>query len=94
MLMSLNFEWDERKAKINLAKHKVSFEEAATIFGDTLSLTIHDPQHSYGEQRFITMGESNKRRLLVVVHTNRSSVRMISIRKATSHERKYYEKKN
>ena len=69
--MSLIFEWDKRKAKSNLKKHGVSFEEAATVFGDPLSLTIEDPLHSEDEDRFVTTGQSNRKRLLVIVHTER-----------------------
>lgn len=68
--MGLGFEWDESKARRNLKKHGVSFEEAASVFGDPLSLTIPDPLHSEDEERFVTLGESRRRRLLVVVATN------------------------
>lgn len=90
--MSLRFEWDEGKANRNIEKHGVSFEEAATVFGDPLSLTIEDPAHSQDEQRFITMGDSINHRLLVVVHTDRENViRIISAREATRRERRDYE---
>ena len=90
--MSLFFEWDENKAQSNLEKHGVSFEEAATVLGDPMSLTIPDPQHSEAEDRFISMGESYRRRLIVVVHTDRSDrIRIISARLATRQERKTYE---
>ena len=56
--MGLQFEWDDTKARTNLTKHRVSFEEASTVFGDELSLTIHDREHSTGEDRFVTMGMS------------------------------------
>ena len=69
--MSLEFEWDEDKAKGNLKKHGVSFEEASSIFGDPLALTIPDPLHSEEEDRFVTLGESHRRRRLVVISTNR-----------------------
>ncbi len=69
--MGLTFEWDENKAKQNLKKHSVSFEEAGTVFGDPLSRTIADPLHSQDEDRFVTLGESHGRRLLVVVFTER-----------------------
>lgn len=93
--MALTFEWDPNKAKKNLQKHGVSFEEAATVFGDLLSLTIPDPLHSESEERFVVMGESIEGRLLVVVHTERrNNIRIISARKAVSRERKTYEKKN
>ncbi len=90
--MPLDFEWDEEKAKRNLKKHQVSFEEASTIFGDPLALTIPDPLHSEEEDRFITLGESHRRRLLVVVATERGGrIRIISARVATRRERKDYE---
>ena len=90
--MGLLFEWEERKAKQNLNKHGVSFEEASTVFGDTLSVTIDDPLHSTKEQRCVTLGHSTKQRLLVVVHTNRGGrMRIISARVATRHERNTHE---
>jgi len=88
----LIFEWDPQKAKSNLKKHGVSFEEASTAFQDTLSLTIDDPLHSIDEVRVVLIGMSNKNRLLVVVHTERGdNIRIISARKATKKERKNYE---
>jgi len=93
--MPLSFEWDERKAKSNLAKHGVSFEEASTVFGDPLSLTILDPAHSQGEDRSIVLGQSHQRELLVVVHTERGDhIRIISARRASRRERKSYEESN
>lgn len=90
--MSPNFEWDDSKAEINLKKHKVSFDEAATVFSDPLSITISDPGHSVNEQRFIDIGLSARGRVLVVVYTERvSNIRIISCRKATHLERKHYE---
>ena len=90
--MPLGFEWDESKAKSNLAKHAVTFEEASTVFGDPLSLTISDPAHSWGEHRFIILGQSHRQRLLVVVHTERGdNIRIISARPASRRERKDYE---
>jgi hypothetical protein len=90
--MSLVFEWDEKKAEQNIKKHRIAFEDAATVFGDPLSLTIGDPLHSTAERRFVTMGFSLRGRLLVVVHTDRSNrIRIISARKATARERKIYE---
>lgn len=92
--MSLKFEWDRKKANANSKKHKVSFEEAATVFGDTLSITIPDPLHSELEDRLIILGQSLKRRLLVVVHIERGErIRIISAREATRYERKQYEEK-
>jgi uncharacterized protein len=90
--MGLLFEWDEEKSWENLRKHGVSFEEASTIFGDPLSVTIDDPEHSIREHRWMTLGHSAKRRLLVVVHTDRGGrIRIISARVATRHERETYE---
>jgi uncharacterized DUF497 family protein len=90
--MSLGFEWDERKARTNLAKHDVSFEEATTVFGDPASLTIPDPAHSQAEDRFILLGRSHRQRLLVVVHTERGdNMRIISARPASRRERQDYE---
>lgn len=90
--MALIFEWDGRKAKENLRKHRVSFEEAGTVLGDPLSLTIRDPLHSDKEDRFVTLGLSSRGRLIVVVHTDRRDrVRMISARQATRRERQQYE---
>lgn len=90
--MPLRFEWDENKAQSNLAKHGVSFEEASTVFGDPLSLTIPDPAHSQAENRSIVLGQSHQRKLLVVVHTERGdNIRIISARLASRRERKNYE---
>lgn len=86
------FEWDPQKAKTNFEKHGITFDEASTVFKDTLSLTIEDPLHSYDEERLVLIGMSYKNRLLVVVHTEREeSIRIISARKAVKRERKYYE---
>lgn len=90
--MKPGFEWDEQKARQNLKKHSVSFEEAATIFSDPFSLTVGYPLHSTGEERFVTLGYSNAQRLLVVVHTDRGdNIRIISSRPATRRERETYE---
>ena len=90
--MSLLFEWDARKAATNLHKHGVSFEEASTAFGDVRSLTIEDIEHSYAEERYILMGMSAQRTLLVVVHCQRGdNIRIISARRATRRERTTYE---
>jgi uncharacterized DUF497 family protein len=89
------FEWDPEKAKKNLVKHGVSFEEASTGFGDNMSITISDPIHSKDEERFILLGYSEKNRLLVVVHTDREDrIRIISSRLATKKERLNYEERN
>ena len=85
-------EWDESKNTINKARHRISFEEAATVFEDVLSVTIPDPDHSLNERRLLTIGESNHARLLVISHTERKGrVRIISARKPTGKERKQYE---
>ena len=91
--MGLAFEWDESKAKVNTRKHGVTFEEASTVFADPLSVTIYDPVHSEDEDRYIALGESQRRRLLVVVFTDRGDrIRLISARVATRRETKDYEK--
>jgi uncharacterized protein len=91
----VNFEWDPRKAARNLLKHGVSFHEAATVFGDSLAVTYHDPDHSVSEQRFITVGLSNVDRLLIVAHADRDeNIRIISARRTTQREREHYEEKN
>ena len=88
----MRFEWDPEKAKQNLKKHGVSFEEALTVFYDPLSATFDDPDHSVDEYREITVGSSSRERLLVVAHTEREeSIRIISARPATAHERKKHE---
>lgn len=88
----MRFEWDRAKAVANLARHKVSFVEAVTVFFDPLSATVPDPDHSFGEHRFVTMGMSTEGRLLVVSHRDSaSSIRIISARVAGSSERKRYD---
>jgi uncharacterized DUF497 family protein len=88
----VQFEWDPEKARNNLAKHEVSFDEAATVFGDPLAITIHDPDHSHDEQRFLTTGLSRRHRLIIVAHTDREGrVRIITAREATPAEREQYE---
>jgi hypothetical protein len=88
----VRFEWDPEKAKKNLRKHGVSFEEAVTVFYDPLSATFDDPDHSVGEYRFITIGLSSRDRLIVVAHAERGeSLRIINARPATAHERKKHE---
>lgn len=89
----LKFEWDENKNRINKSKHKVSFEEAKTVFYDEEALVIDDPDHSENEERFIILGESSRANLLVVCHCYRISetvIRIISARKATKTETKQY----
>lgn len=86
------FEWDEEKAKSNLRKHRVSFEEGESVFYDPRTITISDPNHSDDEFRFIDLGISNRNRVLVVVYTERKHrIRIVSVRKATRYEQKQYE---
>ena len=88
----MKFEWDPKKARSNLRKHKVSFEEAATAMSDPMATTGADPDHSIGEFRYITFGISERSRLVVIAHTEqRDSIRMISARLAGKGERKIYE---
>jgi uncharacterized DUF497 family protein len=88
----VELEWDPWKAEHNLRKHGVSFTEAATVLADSLSDTAHDPAHSVDEDRYLTVGRSLERRLLIVAHTERGNhVRIISARELTRAERKVYE---
>jgi uncharacterized DUF497 family protein len=88
----MQFEADPIKAAQNLKKHKVSFEEAASVFGDAMTLTFADPDHSVGEARWLMFGLSSKGRVLTVIYTERrGKVRLVSARTATKHERKIYE---
>ena len=88
----MRFEWDENKAAANLARHGVSFGEAATVFGDPLSDTFDDPDHSAEERRFIIIGISERGRMLIVSHTDDGEVvRIISAREPTRGEREFYE---
>lgn len=88
----MQFEWNTEKAEANLKKHQVSFDEAETVFDDPLFVIFADPDHSFEENRFIIMGESNQKRLLVVSYTERPpKTRLISAREATRPERKKYE---
>jgi len=88
----LRFEWDPRKAAGNRARHKVSFEEAVTVFGDPLGRITDDPRHSQDEERLVLLGQSDRRRLLVVMFTERTdAIHLISARKATRRERREYE---
>ena len=90
--MATRFEWDDDKAKSNIRKHSVSFDEAQTVFLDEFSITVSDPEHSQQEERLIIVGTSAKHRLLVVSFTGRGKrIRLISARKATRVERKEYE---
>ena len=88
----MKFDWDEEKAKRNLSKHGISFDEATSVFDDPLFLTFADSEHSRNERRFIIMGKSAKGRLLVVSYTDRSeTISLISARPVTNKERKAYE---
>jgi len=88
----VKFEWDPKKARSNLGKRKVSFEEAATALSDPMAATGADPDHSIGEFRYITFGISERDRLLVVAHTEQGeTIRIISARLASKGERKIYE---
>jgi uncharacterized DUF497 family protein len=88
----MEFEWDEEKAASNLAKHGVSFEEAKTIFDDPLYVDFYDPDHSFDEHRYIIIGASQQRRVLIVSYTDRDDVcRLISAREVTRSERETYE---
>ena len=87
------FEWDPKKAAANLTKHKVSFDEATTVFTDPLALTFVDPDHSVDEKRFITIGTSSKQRILFLAHADRGEdhVRIIHARPATKTEAHAYQ---
>jgi uncharacterized DUF497 family protein len=86
------FEWDPKKANQNYRKHKVSFEEASTVFSNPLATTFDDPDHSAAESRFITIGHSSSARLLFIAHADRQDrIRIISARKATRRETHEYE---
>ena len=88
----MRFSWNQKKAASNLNKHGISFEEAATVFGDPLSDTFPNLDHSLEEQRFIIIGASESGKILVVAHTDDGElVRIISAREATTGERKSYE---
>ena len=88
----MHFEWDRAKAEANRRKHKVSFDEAVSVFYDPLSATFSDPDSSVAEARLVTVGHSSRHRLLVVVHTEQDeTIRIISARTATTHERKRHE---
>jgi uncharacterized DUF497 family protein len=91
--MEERFEWDENKNKINFQKHKISFNEAQTVFSDDFVIYIPDENHSEDEERFIAIGESARSRLLIVCHCyreNKSIIRLISARRADSSETELY----
>jgi uncharacterized DUF497 family protein len=88
----MHFEWDRTKAERNLKSHRVSFDEAVTVFYDPLAATFDDPDHSVDERRLITVGHSSRGRLLVVVHVEHGdNIRIISARLTTARERKRHE---
>ena len=88
----MKFEWDSQKAEANRRKHGVSFDEAASVFLDPLAVSGPDPDHSIGENRFITFGHSSIGRLIAVHHTHRpGTIRLFSARRMTRGERKLYE---
>ena len=92
-MADVSFEWDKKKNTLNKVKHGISFEEAQTVFVDDNALLIYDPDHSCKEERFILLGMSSKLRILIVCHCYRKSdkvIRIISARKATRSEQKYY----
>ncbi|RLC12221.1 MAG: BrnT family toxin [Deltaproteobacteria bacterium] len=96
MKTKLIFEWDRNKAQKNIARHKISFDEAKTVFNDPFLITFPDEYHSESEERFISIGISSHNRMLLVVHTEHAKtgkiiVRIISCRKAAASERKIYE---
>lgn len=87
----IRFVWDSRKAAANARKHGIAFEEAATVFGDPLSLTVTDAEHSKDEIRLVTMGAATSGRILVVAHVDRGDeTRIVSARKAAAREKRQY----
>lgn len=91
----MEFEWNPNKAAINLKKHNISFQEVTTVFDDPLSVTFPDPDHSIGENRYVIIGMSGAGQLLVVCHTDREDqTRIISARRATRQERRFYEERS
>jgi len=92
--MSIKFEWDKNKAKSNLAKHSISFEEARSVFYDHHAIEFYDDEHSQWEDRFLILGMSDKLNLLLICHCyreNDETIRIIWARKATNNESKYYQ---
>jgi uncharacterized DUF497 family protein len=88
------FEWDSRKEARNRRKHGISFREAATVFGDPFSTEFPDLEHSQDEERYIIIGMSQRGQILVVAHAEEEdTIRIISARRATQHERRFYEEK-
>ena len=88
----MRFSWDPNEDRLNQRDHGITLQDATTVFGDSLAVTVSDPDHSIGEERFITIGQSSSGRLLVVCHIEQGdTIRIISARRATAHERKDYE---
>ncbi len=88
----MKYEWDEQKAKSNLSKHGISFEEAQTVFNDPLYVDFYDPDHSEQEHRYIIIGESLKQRILLVSYIERrNKIRIISARQVTKQEKQAYQ---
>ena len=88
----MEFEWDPRKNEANIRKHGVAFSEAATVFGDVLSITVPDPDHSQEEDRYIITGVSGQNRLMMVAHLERGErIRLISARELNRSEKRDYE---
>lgn len=88
----MEFEWDNNKAISNIQKHGISFSEAASVFGDPLSITFADPEHSINESRFITIGLSSMNNIIILSHTDRGDkIRIISARRVTRKEQRFYE---
>lgn len=96
--MNYNFEWDRNKARTNLSKHKISFENATSVFRDEQAISVADEEHSESEERWLTIGMDEVTRTLVVIHTfmsiddNNCNIRLISARKATKKEQEIYRK--
>ena len=97
MPFAYTFEWDPNKAVANRRKHGVGFEQAATVFRDTLAISIYDEDHSETEERWVTLGRAENEQLLVVVHSyvetspSEAMIRIISARPSTQHEQRQYE---
>ncbi len=92
--MGYIFDWDPEKAKLNIRKHGILFDEASTVFGDSLAMFMRDPDHSFEEERYLLLGMSLRQRLLVVAFAERPPLtRLISARRTTRIERRKYEEK-
>jgi len=90
--MAMEFQWDPNKAEKNIRRHQASSAEAATVFGNPLSMTFYDPDHSIDEDRYITVGLSRLGKLLVISHVDQGTrIRIISVQRATRREREFYE---